>query len=85
MCLYYTKLEPIFKINSRYIPQGKALTHEYARVLAKRESGNVQMIRTPPQTNLGEWRRSAECKCGLARAEEGSGEESARASAFLFF
>ena len=25
-----------------------ALTREYARVLAKRESGNVQCIRTPP-------------------------------------
>jgi len=45
-CLYYTKLEPIFKINSRNIPQGKALTREYARALAKRESGNVQMYRT---------------------------------------
>ena len=39
--LYCTKLEPISKINSWYIPQGKAFTREYARALAKQESGNV--------------------------------------------
>jgi len=41
--------------------------------------------RTPDCTRLiflGEWWRGAEF--GLARAEEGSGEESARASAFFF-
>ena len=36
----------------------------------------------PASIFLGEWWRGAEF--GLARAEEGSGEESARASAFFF-
>ena len=52
VCLYYTKLEPIFKINSRNIPQGKALTREYARALAKQESGNVLPLHSATN-NLG--------------------------------
>ena len=44
------------------------------------ESAGENAIRTPPLIFWGLMRRSD----GLARAEEGSGEESARASAFLF-
>ena len=44
------------------------------------ESARENAIRTPPHIFWGLMRQSE----GLARAEEGSGEESARASAFLF-
>ena len=84
VCLYYTKLEPIFKINSRNIPQGKALTRDYARALAKRESGNVQMIRTPPLI-IWEWRRSSKCKYGRVFAKLFSGKRVRKNSANLFW
>ena len=70
LCLYCTKLEPIFKINSRYIPQGKALTREYARALAKRESGNVL-----PDERLKWEEMSRSRKNGLGFAKQFCGRE----------
>src|SRR3989338_4210400 len=69
-CLYCTKLAPIFKINSRYIPQGKALTREYARALAKRERGNVR-----PDERLKWEERSLSRKNGLGFAKQFCGRE----------
>src|SRR3989344_2950118 len=42
----------------------------------------AELLTAPRLFFLGAWWRGAEC--GLARAEEGFGEESARASAFFF-
>src|SRR3989339_1183230 len=64
LCLYCTKLEPIFKINSRYIPQGKALTRDYARALAKRESG---MCKYDERLKWQEMSRSRKNGLGFAK------------------
>ena len=63
-----------------------ALTREYARVLAKRESGNVQCIRTPPLLIWGEMGggvREMQMQT-RPRGRRSAGEESVRALAFSF-
>jgi hypothetical protein len=43
-CLYTTKLAPISKINNGAFRWANSPTREYARPLAKQESGNAQSV-----------------------------------------